>query len=121
AAAVTTFLAVSLGAALFSLDYRATLVRNAHDQAEFAAGAAWRAVGAHGVAAGTPALRFAADVPPALPSSSALPVSLLGLGAARLPEVRGWRAGFSPIARSELAHRLRPRPVALRGPKTARA
>src|SRR5439155_18426294 len=63
AAAATTFLAVALGAALFSLDYRATLDRNAHDQAEFAAGAAWRAVGAHGVAAGTPALRFAADVP----------------------------------------------------------
>jgi hypothetical protein len=120
AAAVTTFLAVSLGAALFSLDYRATLDRNARDQAEFAAGAAWRVVGARSVAAGSPALRFVADVPQALPSSAALPVSLLGLGAARFPQVRGWRGGFSPVSRSGLVHRLRPRPVALRGPKTAR-
>src|SRR5438270_685595 len=119
AAAVTTFLAVALGAALFSLDYRATLDRNARDQAEFAAGAAWRVVGARSVLAGAPALRFQADVAPALPSSSDLPVALLGVGAGRLPEVRGWRAGFSPLARSEIAHRLRPRPIELRGPKPA--
>jgi hypothetical protein len=120
AAAVTTFLAVSLGAALFSLDYRATLDRNARDQAEFAAGAAWRVVGARSVPSGAPALRFDADVPQAVPSSEALPVALLGVGAARLPDARGWRAGFSALARSEIARRLRPRPVELRGPKTAR-
>ena len=34
AAAVTTFLAVALGAALFSLDYRATLDRNARESAQ---------------------------------------------------------------------------------------
>jgi hypothetical protein len=117
---VTTFLAVSLGAALFSLDYRATLDRNARDQAEFAAGAAWRVVGARSVPAGAPALRLDADVPPALPSSSALRVALLGVEARRLPEVRGWRAGFSNAAQSEIAHRLRPRPIVLRGPRTAR-
>jgi hypothetical protein len=120
AAAVTTFLAVSLGAALFSLDYRATLDRNSRDQAEFAAGSAWRVVGARSVPAGAPALRFVAGVPPALPSSTELPVALLGVGAARLPEILGWRTDFSPLARSEIAHRLRPRPVALRGPPTAR-
>lgn len=42
AAAATTFLAVALGAALFALNYRATLDRQSHDEARFAAGAAWR-------------------------------------------------------------------------------
>src|SRR5207253_308286 len=69
AAAVTTFLAIALGAALFSLDYRATLDRNARDQADFAAGAAWRVVGAHSVPVGVPALRLDAAVAAALPSS----------------------------------------------------
>ena len=41
-AAATAFLAVAVGAATFSLDYRATLERQAHDQASFAAGALWR-------------------------------------------------------------------------------
>jgi len=42
AAAATTFLAVALGAALFALNYRATLDRQSRDEARFAAGAAWR-------------------------------------------------------------------------------
>lgn len=120
AAAVTTFLAVALGAALFSLDYRATLDRNARDQADFAAGAAWRAVGLRSVPAGTPALRLDADVTAALPSSPDVHVAMVGLPARRLRKLRGWRAGFSPVGRSELAHRLRPRPVELRGPKMAK-
>src|SRR5919202_2592989 len=109
AAAVTTFLAVALGAALFSLDYRATLDRNARDQADFAAGAAWRAVGLRSVPTGTPALRIDADVTAALPSSPDVRVAMVGLPARRLRELRGWRADFSPVGRSELAHRLRPR------------
>jgi hypothetical protein len=117
---VTTFLAVALGAALFSLDYRATLDRNARDQADFAAGTAWRVVGARSVPAGAPALRLDADVAAALPSSPDVRVALVGLPVRRLPDLRGWRVGFSPVGRSELAHRLRPRPVELRGPKTAR-
>ncbi|MDQ3867275.1 MAG: hypothetical protein M3304_10725 [Actinomycetota bacterium] len=44
AAAATTFLALTLGVALFGLNYRATLARQAHDEADFAAGAAWRVV-----------------------------------------------------------------------------
>lgn len=44
AAAATTFLAVSLGAALFGLNYRATLERQARDEGSFTAGATWRIV-----------------------------------------------------------------------------
>jgi hypothetical protein len=119
AAAVTTFLAVALGAALFSLDYRATLDRNARDQADFAAGAAWRVVGARSVPTGAPALRLDVDAAAALPSSPDVPVTMVGLPARRLTAVRGWRTGFSSVGRSEIAHRLRPRPVELRGPQTA--
>lgn len=42
AAVATTFLAIAIGAAAFSFDYRATLERQATDQANFTAGAAWR-------------------------------------------------------------------------------
>src|SRR5205085_5989306 len=55
----------------------------------------------------------------ALPSSPDLRVAMVGLPARRLPELRGWRAGFSPAGRGEIAHRLRPRPVELRGLTTA--
>jgi hypothetical protein len=41
-AAATTFLAVALGSALFALNYRATLERQARDEARFTAGAEWR-------------------------------------------------------------------------------
>ena len=44
AAAATTFLPIALGSALFSLNYRATLERQARDQARFTAGAPWRIV-----------------------------------------------------------------------------
>lgn len=52
AAAATTFLAVALGSALFGLNYRATLERQARDEARFTAGAAWRVT--ENAAAGTP-------------------------------------------------------------------
>src|SRR5205823_6852393 len=68
AAAATTFLAVSVGVALFSLDYRATLDRQAHDEARFAAGAAWRVIErGKGVAPLTSFRRVTTEVPtPAL-------------------------------------------------------
>jgi hypothetical protein len=44
AALTATFLAVAVGTATFSLDYRSTLERQARDQANFAAGARWRVV-----------------------------------------------------------------------------
>jgi hypothetical protein len=43
-AIATTFLAIAVGTAAFALDYRATLERQASDQANFAAGALWRVV-----------------------------------------------------------------------------
>src|SRR5207248_8016490 len=61
AAAATTFLAVALGASLFSLDYRATLDRQARDQASFTAGARWRVTArGRGANDATPLTRFAA-------------------------------------------------------------
>jgi hypothetical protein len=126
AAAATTFLAVALGASLFSLDYRATLDRHARDEADFALGAPWRASGgnvapltrlAH--ADPTPGLRFGGTVEQALASSEALPVQVVAVPAARLEDLRGWRRGFSRLSRAELAHKLRPRPVRLRGPTIA--
>ena len=44
AATATTFLAVAVGVATFSLAYRATLEQQARDQANFAAGAQWRVI-----------------------------------------------------------------------------
>ena len=44
AAVATTFLAVAVGAAAFSLDYRASLEQQARDEANFAAGALWRVI-----------------------------------------------------------------------------
>src|SRR5205085_12311641 len=67
----------------------------------------------------TLALRLDADVRPALASSEALGVTLLGLPAGRLPDVQGWRNGFSPLSRDELAARLRPSPIRYRGPELA--
>src|SRR5207248_2176331 len=115
AAAATTFLAVSVGVALFSLDYRATLDRQAHDEARFAAGAAWRVVerGRNGAAdvapltsfrrvteeAPIPALRLDGSVFQAYPEGGLLPVRVLGLPAARLPELVGWRDSFSSLSR----------------------
>jgi len=44
AALATTFLAVAVGAATFSLDYRSTLEHQTRDQANFTAGGLWRVV-----------------------------------------------------------------------------
>src|SRR5205823_7732034 len=110
AAAATTFLAVALGASLFSLDYRATLDRHAKDEADFAVGAHWRASGRDVVPLTrlvrasserpTPALRLDSGVLPALPSAAELPVQLVGVPAARLEDLRGWRRGFSSRSRA---------------------
>jgi hypothetical protein len=127
AAAATTFLAVALGSALFSLDYARTLEQQASDQARFAAGAASRlvarsdeeariAVPLRRSSAGepaTPALRLPGHATGTGPSE---PVRVLALPAARLGEVLGWRASFSADSRDELAQAVRPAPVRLRGP-----
>jgi hypothetical protein len=138
AAAATTFLAVAIGGALFSLDYRATLDHHARDQATFDAGAEWRVAErspghSFGPTDVTPTTRFAlvsserpalalrldADVRPALASSEPLGVTLLGVPAGRLHDVRGWREGFSSLSRAEIAARLRPAPIRYRGPALA--
>jgi hypothetical protein len=134
-AATTTFLAVALGSALFSLDYRATLDQHAQDEAAFRTGAQWRASEPHGErgrsdvtplarytrAAGgerpMPALRIATSL--GEDEDSGVPVELLAVPAARLPGLRGWRDEFSDQARAQLARRLRPRPLRLTGPRLA--
>ncbi|HEY3184081.1 MAG TPA: hypothetical protein VGJ77_14665 [Gaiellaceae bacterium] len=128
AAAATTFLAVAVGASLFSLGYRTTLERQAADQARFAAGAPWRVVAPPAgdvtpltrFAAPTPALRLDGDVLQAYPRGGQVPVRVLALPARRLPQLLGWRGGFARTSRGELASRLRPQPVRLHGPPLAR-
>jgi hypothetical protein len=107
AAAATAFLAVAVGAALFSLDYRETLTRQARAEARFTAGAPWRLSG-EGFASGVPVLRL--RTPQA---------DVLAVPARSIPRVLGWRADFSALSRSQVAARLRPRPVRLAGPPIA--
>jgi hypothetical protein len=133
-AAATTFLAIALGSALFSLNYRATLGRQAHDQARFTAGAPWRVV-EHGRAhqadvtpltrfarltgeRPTPVLRLDGDVVEA--QGARQRVRVLAVPAARLRELLGWRENFSSLSPSDIAARLRPRPVRLTGPRLAK-
>lgn len=134
AAAATTFLAVALGGALFSLDYEATLERQARDEGRFAAGARWRVVerSAHPdvVAADvtplsrfaavaserpTPVLRLDARLRERFAGSVPLDVEVLAVPAPRIPDLLGWRDDFSRLSRSEIARRLRPRPLRLTG------
>ena len=112
AAATTTFLAIAVGSSLFSLDYLATIDRQARDQARFAVGAPARVPG--GTAGGVPALRLDGAVNETS-SGSQLPVRVLALPSASLPRVLGWRDDFADASRTELAHRLRPAPVRLTG------
>jgi hypothetical protein len=127
AAAATTFLAVALGASLFSLGYRTTLARQAGDQARFAAGAPWRVVAAPRgdvtpltrFASPTPVLRLDGDVLQAYPLGGHVPVRVVALPAQRVPSLLGWRADFADEPRTALASRLRPHPVRLHGPTLA--
>jgi hypothetical protein len=134
AAATTTFLAIALGGALFSLNYRQTLLRQGRDQADFAAGAAWRVVergplGNRGESDATPLTRFNrvsrerptpvirldAQLPNVSPSVDPLPLQIVALPTARLRSIRGWRTGFSSLSRTAIAARLRPGPLRLHG------
>jgi len=135
AAAATTFLAVALGSAVFSLSYRATLEQQARDQAHFAAGATWRVIergrarqpnvtpltryARASTERPTPVVRIAADVAAAYPEGARLPVTVLALPSARLPDVLGWRRNFSALTPDEIGRRLRPQPVRLAGPQLA--
>jgi hypothetical protein len=117
AAAATTFLAVALGSALFSLDYVATIDRQARDQARFTVGATARVAGG---TRGSPALRLAGAVNETDPAGAQLGVRVLAVRAGALPRVLGWRGDFATLSRAEIARRLRPAPVRLAGPALAR-
>jgi hypothetical protein len=138
AAAATTFLAVALGAALFSLDYEATLERQARDEGRFTAGARWRVIersGGESVTSRdvtpltrfsrasaeppTPVLRVEGSLRESMASGPSRPVEVLALPSARIPSLLGWRASFSSQSPVELAERLRPRPVRLVGIEVA--
>ncbi len=134
AAAATTFLAVALGSALFSLNYQATLERSARDEARFAAGASWRVVersadDSTSTADVTPLTRFASisseeptpvlrvggEVRERFASGASLPVEVLALPSEQIRSLRGWRDDFSEASLPELAGLLRADPIQLRG------
>jgi hypothetical protein len=56
----------------------------------------------------------------AYPPGATLPIRVLAVPAARFREMLGWRRDFSSLAPSEIAGRLRPRPVRLTGPQLAK-
>jgi hypothetical protein len=138
AAAATTFLAVALGAALFSLNYEATLERQARDEARFTTGARWRVVerSAEESASSpevtpltrfaratderpTPVLRLDGNLRESLASGASLPVEILALPSARIPSLLGWRESFSSLPPAEIAEQIRPQAVRLRGMEVA--
>ncbi|HZC29304.1 MAG TPA: hypothetical protein VE269_06155, partial [Gaiellaceae bacterium] len=121
AAAATTFLAIALGSALFSLNYRATIDRQAHDQAQFDVGAKWRSTGRNvSLVRAVPAIRLTGDVNETDPAGQQLQLRVLGIPARAIPRVHGWRDSFAGLSRAQIAHRLRPAPVRLTGPALAR-
>ena len=123
AAAATTFLAVALGSALFSLNYRATIDRQAHDQARFAVGANWRMTGRSvaGVRFGhaAPVMRLTGDVNETDPAGAELQVRVLAIPAKRITDVLGWRDSFADPSPAAIARRLRPSAIRLTGPALA--
>jgi FtsX-like permease family protein len=125
------FVAVSIGLALFAETYRWTLVRGERDQAAFAVPADYvvredlsqlipvaaavtpsvlesfpRALRVEPVTRQNGSIQGAADVSG---------VAVLGIGARSLPRIDGWRSDFASASLPELARRLDPGPVGLRG------
>jgi hypothetical protein len=134
AGAATTFLAVALGSALFALNYRSTLVADAHAGARFAAGASWRVTerGARPPATAsvapltryrritreqpTPVLRLSAALD-ATGASTAADIQVLGIPGERLREIKGWRADFSDASLAAVGRTLARERRPLRGPR----
>jgi hypothetical protein len=106
-AIATTFLAIAVGTAAFALDYRATLERQAGDQANFAAGALWRVVEARpaqpvGTKAGVSAqpVSGASDVEPLTrysAISSETPTPVLRLPVQQLNVSAGFNQSGTPM------------------------
>jgi hypothetical protein len=116
-AAATTFLAVALGASLFSLDYRATLDRQADDHANFVVGAEWRINGRDV----TPLTRFRRPRPALRldgrveDPTGVVAATVVAFPADDITRLRGWRDSFSPLPRAEIARRIRPSPARMTG------
>jgi hypothetical protein len=95
AAATTTFLAIALGSALFGLNYRATLERQARDEARFTSGASWRVAERAAANPSQPAAESrvgdtntsptGADVSPVTGAADVTPLSRFGLVSAERP------------------------------------
>lgn len=131
ASAATTFLAVALGSALFSFNYRATLEQQAVDAASFEAGGSWRVIerGDFGATNVSPLTRFAAvsgEAPTPVLRLRAIPretgrlaeseLTVLAVPTSAIPQIRGWRSSFSALSPIEIAERLSGRRASLRGP-----
>ncbi len=129
AALVAAFGAVSIGLALFAETYRATLVRGQRDQATFAVPSdavlsedlsKLVAVGEAAplsryaqLGSASPVVRLSGDVPGPLGSEG---MTLLGVPAATVGRLDGWRGDFAAHSPAELGRRIEPsRPVATQG------
>ena len=121
AAAATTFLAVALGSALFSLNYRETLDQHASATAAFEVGADWRVIerGDFGAADVAPLTRYATATParplPVLRLQGVLrdtgrlaeeELGVLGLPSEAITGLKGWRPNFSRRTRAQIASSL---------------
>jgi hypothetical protein len=117
-AAATTFLALSLGGALFALDYRATLHGQLEAQAAFAAGPSWRVSAPDGVAPLTklggltledpaPVMRLPALVSPGARYEDARQATLLAVSDPPAAVKTGARPDGPRLDGSEVRLRLR--------------
>jgi hypothetical protein len=137
AGAATTFLAVALGSALFALNYRSTLVSDAHAGARFRAAADWRVTERStrppvttSVAPLTRYRKISGEPPtPVLRMQAALDttgqemtadVQLLGIPAERLAQLRGWRSSFADASPAAVGRAIARPSARFTGPRLAR-
>ena len=136
AAGATTFLAVALGSALFSLNYRATLADQGQAEAAFRAGATWRTSERSGSGPDTtsvaPLTRYrtlTAEAPtPVIRTAATMDVvgdpidadvQVLGIPHARVAALSGWRASFSSDTPADIGRALAKPRARFRGPRLA--
>jgi hypothetical protein len=133
AAGATTFLAVALGSALFSLNYRTTLVAQGQAEAAFHAGAAWRTSERAGSATSvapltryrsltreppTPVIRTAAKMD-VVDDPIDADIQVLGIPHDRIRALAGWRPSFSPTTPAGIGRALAKPRARFRGPRLA--
>jgi hypothetical protein len=122
-AATVSFLAISLATGVFALGYRASLVRGQRDQAAFSAVSDLRVTERATTLTGQPntlpleryahlrgatATAVVRSDARMLGAAAGRDVALLGVPAARLPDLPGWRADFADAPIGTLAARLTP-------------